>query len=363
MYPPRGLKGVKMGHIRERDLSDGSKRFYAEVQLKGGGPRLTATFNRKTDAKLWIQKTETEMRCGKNQLIAASRKYIFKEAVQRYSKEQAVSVVKRGHLQWWEKELGHYFLKDIRPSLIAEKKQKLLTEPTEKGVVRSGSTCNRYLATLSHVLSTCEKQWEWIEGNPVKKISREKESRERTRFLSPEERQALLKACRESENPYLLTFIVLQLSTGCRYNEIRHLRWTDVDLNKGKITIRESKNGDMRSVPVLGFVLELLRQLAIGQTSLGYLFPSQDKNRPLDLRRAYRTAIKRAKLRDFRGHDCRHSYATEMLAQGLSLGEIGHLLGHRSVSMTRRYAHLVESRSIDAVAKMSNQIFKEVENA
>ena len=140
-----------MGYIRERSLTDGSKRFYAEVQLKGGGPRLTATFNRKSDAKLWIQKTETEMRCGKNQLIAESRKYVFKDAVQRYSKEQKVSVVKRGHLQWWEKELGHYFLKDIRPSLIAEKKQKLLTETTEKGVVRSGSTCNRYLATLSHV--------------------------------------------------------------------------------------------------------------------------------------------------------------------------------------------------------------------
>jgi len=72
-----------MGYIRERDLSDGSKRFYAEVQLKGGGPRLTATFNRKTDAKLWIQKTETELRCGKNQLIAESRKHVFKEAVLR----------------------------------------------------------------------------------------------------------------------------------------------------------------------------------------------------------------------------------------------------------------------------------------
>lgn len=350
-----------MGHIREKDLSNGDTRFYAEVQLKGF-PRLTATFSRKSDAKLWIQKTESELRCGRNQLIAESRKYNFKEAVQRYSKEKKISVVKRGHLQWWEKELGHYFLKDIRPSLIAEKKQKLLTETTEKGVVRSGSTCNRYLATLSHVLSICEKQWEWIEGNPVKKISREKESRERTRFLGPEERQALLKACRESENPYLFTFVALQLSTGCRYNEIRHLRWTDVDLNKGKITIRESKNGDVRSVPVLGFVLELLRQLAMGQTSLGYLFPSQDRTRPLDLRRAYRTAIKRAKLKDFRGHDCRHSYATEMLAQGLSLGEIGHLLGHRSVSMTRRYAHLVESRSIDAVSKMSEQIFQGIEN-
>jgi len=64
-------------------------------------------------------------------------------------------------------------------------------------------------------------------------------------------------------------------------------------------------------------------------------------------------------LKDLRPHDCRHCYATEMLAQGLSLGEIGHLLGHRSVSQTRRYSHLIESRSIDAVSKMSEQIFRE----
>lgn len=95
-----------MGYIREKDISDGSTRFYAEVQLKGF-PRLTATFSRKSDAKLWIQKTESELRCGRNQLIAESRKHTFKEAVQRYSKEQKISVVKRGHLQWWEKELGY----------------------------------------------------------------------------------------------------------------------------------------------------------------------------------------------------------------------------------------------------------------
>jgi integrase len=92
---------------------------------------------------------------------------------------------------------------------------------------------------------------------------------------------------------------------------------------------------------------------------LGYIFPNKGNNKPLELRRAFRTAIKRAGLKDFRGHDCRHSYATAMLAQGLSLGEIGHLLGHRSVAMTWRYAHLVESRSVDAVSKMSKQVFKE----
>ncbi len=195
---------------------------------------------------------------------------------------------------------------------------------------------------------------------PIKKISREKEPRERTRFLSGEERSKLLDACRQSDNPYLFTFTVLLLSSGCRYNEIRCLKFTDIDLTQGKITITKSKNTDMRAVPIRGLALDLLRKLAAKSSSIGYIFPSHNKSKPLELRRAFRTAIKRAGLKNFRGHDCRHSYATAMLAQGLSLGEIGHLLGHRSVSMTRRYAHLVESRSIDAVSKMSEQVFKEV---
>ncbi len=348
-----------MGHIRTKKLKNGSESHYAEVQLKGY-PRLTATFNRKSDAKLWIQKTESELRCGRNQLVPESRKHTFKEAVQRYFKEQSVSVVKRGHLLWWEGEFGHHYLRDIRPSIIAEKKQKLLTEPTAKGVIRCGGTCNRYLATLSHLMNLCVKQWEWVETNPVRRITREKESRERIRFLSSEERQRLLQACRESENHFLLTFVVLQLSTGARYNEARCLRWTDVDLFQGRITIRESKNGDMRSIPVRGLALELLRELNAEQSSIGFVFPSQDNSKPIDLRRAYRTAIKRAQLKDFRGHDIRHSYATEMLAQGLSLVEISILLGHRSLSVTRRYSHLTESRSIEAVSKMTEEIFKEV---
>ena len=73
-----------MGHIKEKDLGNGETRFYAEVQLKGF-PRLTATFNRKSDAKLWIQKTESEMLCGRSQLVAESRKHVFRDAVQRYS--------------------------------------------------------------------------------------------------------------------------------------------------------------------------------------------------------------------------------------------------------------------------------------
>lgn len=329
-----------MGYIRETKLKKGGVRYQAEVRLKGH-PTLTATFDRRTDAKAWVQKVESDIRSGRHHLYGEGRRHTFGEAVDRYFKEQIVSVVKRGHLLWWKKELGALFLQDVRPAIITEKKQKLLTEPTSRGIVRSKSTCNRFLATLSHVMSVCMKQWEWISENPCKKIAREKEPRERTRFLSPQERQQLLEAAKDSENPYLFLFVVLLLSTGCRYNEIRCLKWTEVDLLQGRITITKSKNGDVRTVPIRGLPLELLRDLASKALSIGYIFPSPNKNKPLELRRAYRTAIKRAGLKGFRGHDTRHSYASALLSMGLALGEIGQLLGHRSVSMTRRYAHLV----------------------
>ena len=181
-----------MGHIRQRKLKEGGVRFQAGIRLKGH-PILTATFDRRTDAKNWIQKVEADIRCGRHQLYAEGKRHTFKEAVQRYFQEQHVPQAKQGHLLWWEGHFGSLFLQDIRPAIITEKKQKLLTEVNTKGKIRTPSTCNRFLASLSHLLSVCSKQWEWISENPVKKITREKEPREHTRFLSPDERKRLLE--------------------------------------------------------------------------------------------------------------------------------------------------------------------------
>ena len=73
-------------------------------------------FDRKTDAKTWIQKVEADIRCGRHQLYSEGKRHTFKEAVERYFKEQTVSVVKRGHLLWWQKELGPLYLQDVRPA-------------------------------------------------------------------------------------------------------------------------------------------------------------------------------------------------------------------------------------------------------
>ncbi len=181
-----------MGHIRERELKNGGTRFQAEVRLKGH-PILTAMFDRKTDAKAWIQKVEADIRCGRHQLYSAGKKHTFREAVDRYLKEQKVSQAKQGHLQWWAQQFGPLYLQDIRRSIITEKKQKLLTSFNSKGKIPSKSTCNRYLASLSHLMSVCVKQWEWASENPVSKISREEEPRGRTRFLNSERKEETIE--------------------------------------------------------------------------------------------------------------------------------------------------------------------------
>jgi hypothetical protein len=94
-----------MGYIRERKLKDGGVRDQAEIRLKGH-PTRAAVFDRKTDAKNWIQKVEADIRCGRHQAYSPGKKHTFKESVDRYFKEQSVSVVKRGHLLWWAKVSG-----------------------------------------------------------------------------------------------------------------------------------------------------------------------------------------------------------------------------------------------------------------
>lgn len=163
-----------MGYIHERPPKKGRTHYQVEIRRKGH-PTLFRTFHRKTDAEKWMHKTEADLCSGRYQVYLEGRQRTLRDAIERYRQTHKISVVKRGHLDWWQKELGSYFLSEIRPALIMEKKFKLLSETTAKGVVRSGSTCNRYLATLSHLMSFCVKQMEWIEEIPTSKITKEKE--------------------------------------------------------------------------------------------------------------------------------------------------------------------------------------------
>ena len=194
--------------------------------------------------------------------------------------------------------------------------------------------------------------------NPFPKISKPKESRGRVRFLSEDERQRLLAACRQSRNKYVHIVVVLALSTGGRRGELLNLRWPDVNLKRGLLTFRETKNGETRSVPLTSYALDILTQLAqMRRPDTTLLFPDATGKRPLSIRDAFEEAVKRAGVVNFHFHDTRHTFASYLAMNGASLMEIAEVLGHKTLQMVRRYAHLSEAHTAGVVARMNAAIF------
>ena len=191
-----------------------------------------------------------------------------------------------------------------------------------------------------------------LQSNPSMGIKRLSEPRGRTRFLSDEERLKLLEATENSSSQLHLA-VVLSLATGARQSEIWGLCWKDIDLKEGYLTFEQTKNGDIRKVPVLGEALNLLRTYHHQHRIVGReeLFPGRIKGHSLNLRKQWVAAIKLAEIEDFRWHDLRHSSASYMVRQGLDLRLVAELLGHRTLQMSMRYSHLAKEHLKSAISE------------
>lgn len=132
----------------------------------------------------------------------------------------------------------------------------------------------RYLASLSHAFTIALKDWEWIQENPVMKISKPKISNGRTRFLNEDEKERLLQACQESKSKGLYPIVIMALSTGMRRGEIMNLKWEDVNLAEGSILLQTTKNGERRLIPLVGTALDLLCSKYVNQAVNSLVFPA-----------------------------------------------------------------------------------------
>jgi integrase len=215
----------------------------------------------------------------------------------------------------------------------------------------------RYLAALSHAFSRAI-QWGWLEDSPMRRVPKPREERGRVRFLDDDERKRLLDACKSSSNKYLYIVVMLGLATGMRRGEIMNLTWSDVDLERGRIVLQQTKNGDRRLVPLTGIALELLRGLGNDATSKNDLiFPSSISSKPMDLRFAWEQALKTSCINNFKFHDLRHCCASYLAMSGASLAEIAEVLGHKTLNMVKRYSHLSEAHTAGVVTKMNKKFF------
>ncbi len=132
-----------------------------------------------------------------------------------------------------------------------------------------------------------------------------------------------------------------------------------MDFARNVIILHETKNGERRILPLTGHALELIQQHSkLRHVKCDLVFPSNNLKKPVDLRTPFENALKRAEIADFRWHDLRHSCASYLAMSGASLAEIAEILGHKTLQMVKRYAHLSDAHTSKVVARMNERIFQ-----
>ncbi|HBU29914.1 MAG TPA: site-specific integrase [Thiobacillus sp.] len=364
-----------MATIQKRITSKGTA-YRVMIRLKGHPPE-TATFDRLTDAREWANKTAADIKAGRH--FGASKRHTLSELIERYTAQKKDTLKSwrdtERHLSLWLRLLGDCQLDHITPARVAEGRDKLLAETTVRGKLRHAGTVTRIMAALSSCLAYGVKELQWLNNNPTEKASKPGHSQARVRFLSDDERTALLKACKESSNTDLYAAVVLALTTGARKSEVMGLRWPQIDFKARAISLRqgETKNNEARTLPLVGEAFTLLQERGkVRNLKDDRVFPTTaraTKATMLDLRTPWETAVERAGLGhyegegkkrkfvpDFRWHDLRHTTASYLAMQGVSPLEISKILGHKTMAMVSRYSHLSPGRMVELGDKLAERM-------
>ena len=236
-------------------------------------------------------------------------------------------------------------------------------KPTIYKAIRKDSSINREMSCLRHLLAKAV-EWEMIEQSPFDKGKSLilKENNKRLRFLTEDEISQLLDECQ----PYLRNIVECALNTGMRRREILSLKWTQI--RNGFIYLRETKTKEPRQIPINDDLDELFKKIKSEQNPKGSNVVDM-QGKPLDenkaipskyvftfrgvpiqfVKTAFKAALKRAGIHDFRFHDLRHTFASQLIMKGGTLKDVQELLGHKTMTMTLRYAHLTQEHKRKAV--------------
>jgi integrase len=276
-------------------------------------------------------------------------------------------------LEWWKPRLGNMPFTEITDDHVFSALEALASMPAEyfagldadgnrifksKGTPMAPATVNRHHQALASVLTWAVKRRIAPKGwmNPCRSVEKRSEAgNAKTRFLSDDERDRLLSACKTSKWPKLYLLAVMALSTGARKGELQGLRWASIDFPAKLAQVARSKNGDAKALPLVPVALEELQRFKGNPDEL--IFGSTKAlGQPFNFTVAWQQALKDAHIRGFRFHDLRHSCASFLAKNGATLLEIADLLGHRQISMTKRYSHLAAGHRSSLVNRVMGEM-------
>jgi integrase len=281
---------------------------------------------------------------GKQPEIKKIANYTFNDLVTQYmqwAKRQRSFRSKQGFIRQLSEAFGTLQLRRFNPMLL----EQYQTERIQKG--NKYATVNRLIATLKHMF-TKAVQWDMVEESVLKRVRQVKlfkENNRRLRYLSKEECLSLINAC----EPHLKPIVITALNTGMRKSEILNLKWDNVDLRHGFILLDITKNGERREIPINETLRGVLQGL-IRRLDIPYVFYNSVTGKPYQaIKRSFNRACRRAGIRDFHFHDLRHTFASHLVMAGVDITTVKELLGHKTLTMTLRYAHLAPSHKIKAM--------------
>lgn len=257
----------------------------------------------------------------------------------------------RDRVLFWQREFGNRPIGQIT-------RAELQDWQARKRQVNKPATVNRIMCRLRHMFNKAV-EWELLDESPMERLKFLPENNARLRYLSMDECGRLLEACIV---PHMRAMVVLALHTGMRRGEILNLQWGDLDFSSGHVVIRDSKNGEPRHIPMDSAVRELLSGYTLTSGS-SHVFPSASGGRLSTIQKAFRNARIRAGMSDLHFHDLRHTFASQWMMAGGDLYVLKDILGHKSIAMTQRYAHLSPAFKQAMVERMEQMWRKPIQAA
>lgn len=241
-------------------------------------------------------------------------------------------------------------------ALESQQIEERLSEAAKEKKWAAGSY-NKYRSLMMMVYRVA-KRAKKVTANPARDVLRRNENNTRVRLLSRGtggEYERLVKAVRDS-TPEHLADLIFALNTGLRLTNQYTATYEMIDWQRKVLDVPRTKNDEPVHIPLNETVLAAIRSLPSWRERTGYLFRNQHhpEKRVLATEHWFTPALKAAGIENFRWHDLRHSFASWLVQDGVPLNRVSELLGHKSLQMTMRYAHLQPSQLHADVALLAN---------
>jgi len=304
------------------------------------GKRIRKRFKLKKDAVAELAKRQSPVK--QNGCLDQKREYTttLDQLADKYAEIYQDQSSYKSSKRFFIKAILNHFGRSARLSQIKyidieAWRQKMQGTVTQRGKFAKPATINRHMACLRHMFSKAVS-WDMIDRSPFEAGEQLmlKEENKRLRFLSEDEIQRLLAECRG----YLRDLVEAAILTGCRRGELLSLKWDQI--RNGFIYLDNNKTGEARQIPISDPFDDLLKRMRQrDQLKSDYVFTYH--GHPVkEIKTAFRAAVRRSGIEDFRFHDLRHTFASRVLDRGGSLKDVQKLLGHKSMTLTLRYALL-----------------------